>query len=84
MSDAEREKVEEMWVTISEAAKLTGYSKDRLQRIAQSNWNRPEAEREVTLKKDSYGYYLVLLPSIIQYTLKARRGPRSKSKHSNT
>lgn len=84
MANAEREKVEEMWVTVSQAAKLTGYSRDRMQRIAQVNWNLPEEEREITVRKDSFGYYLVLLPSIIQYALKPGKGPQPKRKHSNT
>lgn len=84
MPNPEREKVEELWVTVTEAAKLTGYSRDRIQRIAQQNWDLPESERELTLKKDSYGYYMLLLPSIIQYVLRYGKGPQTKRKHSNT
>ena len=83
MSDVELDKVEEIWVTLAEAAKITGYSKDRVQRIAQHNWNLPEEERELLLRRHSNGY-MVYLPSLIKYALTSRRGPKPKRKHLNT
>jgi hypothetical protein len=83
MSDAELEKVEAIWVTLAEAAKITGYSKDRVQRIAIKNWNLPEEEREILLRKHSNGY-MIHLPSLIKYALKPGKGPQPKRKHLNT
>jgi hypothetical protein len=83
MADAQSEKVEEIWVSIAEAAKITGYSKDRVQRIAYRNWNLPEEEREILLRRHSNGY-MIHLPSLIKYALSPRRGPQPKRKHLST
>ncbi len=82
MSDAKMDKVEEIWVTLAEAAKITGYSKDRVQRIAQHNWNLPAEDREILLRRHSNGY-MVYLPSIVKYARTPRRGPQPKRKDPN-
>jgi hypothetical protein len=83
MADAQSEKVEEIWVSTTEAAKITGYSQDRVKRIAQRNWNLPEEEREIRLRRHSNGY-MIYLPSLIKYALSPRRGPQPKRKHPST
>jgi hypothetical protein len=79
MTDAEIKQVEEIWVNVTEAAEKTGYSRDRVQRIAQNNWNLPEEEREITLERRSHGY-MIWLPSLIAYTKKPGKGPQPKRK----
>jgi hypothetical protein len=81
MSDAA--KIEKMWVTVAEASEITGYSRDRIKKIAFRNWNLPEAEREIDLRKESHNY-LIYLPSLIKYALTPRRGPQPKRKHPST
>jgi hypothetical protein len=78
MSDSEK-----MWVTIVEAAEITGYSRDRIQRIAQHNWNLPEEEREILLRKYA-NIYMIHLPSLFKYALSSGRGPKPKRKHPST
>jgi hypothetical protein len=80
--------VYETWVNVTEAAEITGYSRDRVQRIAYNNWKVPEEEREIKVERRSHGY-MIWLPSLIAYSKKPTgsrggRGPRSKHKHSNT
>ena len=80
--------VEEIWVNVTEAAEITGYSRNRVQRIAQSNWNLPEEERELTVQRRSHGY-MIWLPSLVNYfrnpiSNRGGRGPRPKRKHLNT
>ncbi len=83
MSDAEMDKIEEIWVTITEAAEMTGYSRDRVQRIAYNNWNLPEEEREIVMRRNSSGY-LIYLPSLVEYSLVPGNGPQRKRKQLNT
>jgi hypothetical protein len=78
----------ENWVNVTQAAEITGYSRDRVQRIASNNWNLPEAEREITVKRYSNGY-MIWLPSLQEYMTKplstpGGRGPRAKRKHPST
>ena len=80
---ADAEKIANMWVTVAEAAEITGYSRDRIKKIAFRNWNLPEAEREIDLRKQSNNY-LIYLPSLIKYALTPRRGPQPKRKHPST
>ena len=78
----------ENWVNVTEAAKITGYSRDRVQRLASNNWNLPESEREIVVQRRSHGY-MIWLPSLQEYMTKplstpGGRGPRAKRKHLNT
>ena len=77
MLDADN--VEEIWVTVTEAAKLTGYSRHRVQRIAYNNWSLPEEEREIVMRRNSAGY-LIYLPSLVEYALIPGNGPQPKRK----
>ena len=67
---------------------MTGYSRDRVQRIAYNNWKAPEEEREIKVERRSHGY-MIWLPSLQEYINKpdagrGGRGPRPKRKHSST
>jgi hypothetical protein len=81
MSDIDN--IEEIWVTITDAAKLTGYSRDRVQRIAYNNWSLPEEEREIVMRRNSSGY-LIYLPSLVEYSLVPGNGPKRKRKQPTT
>jgi hypothetical protein len=77
--------VAENWVNVTEAAEITGYSRDRVQRIAYNNWNLPESEREIIVQRRSHGY-MIWLPSLKEYIKKPTstrggRGPRAKRKN---
>jgi hypothetical protein len=60
------QKVEEIWVSTSEAAKMTGYNQNYLQKLARENWNLPEAERTLKILKRSHGYE-IWLPDLIKH-----------------
>ncbi len=81
MSDTD--KIEEIWVTVTEAAQMTGYSRDRVQRIAYNNWSLPEEEREIVMRRNSSGY-LIYLPSLVEYSLVPGNGPKAKRNQSMT
>jgi phage terminase small subunit len=71
--------VEEIWVNVTEAAERTGYSRFHMQKLARDNWSKPEAEREIQVKRHSNGYML-WLPTIMEYIEGLRRGPQPKRK----
>ena len=79
MSDVEMDKVEEIWVTITEAAQLTGYSRYHIQKLAFDNWSLPEEQREIVMRRNSAGY-LIFLPSLVEYSLVPGHGPQPKRK----
>jgi hypothetical protein len=65
------------WVTVTEAAEKTGYNRSYVQRLARNNWNLPETERGIRVRKAQFGY-LVWLPDLIRYTADLGRGPHQK------
>ena len=71
--------VEEIWVNVTEAAELTGYSRDRVLRIANNNWKLPEEEREIKVERRSHGY-MIWLPSLYIYLDRPGKGPQPKRK----
>jgi hypothetical protein len=75
--------VEEIWVNVTEAAELMGYHRMTVSKLAQSNWNLPEEEREVRVQRLSNGY-LLWLPDLMNYLMGKGRGPQPKRKHPNT
>jgi hypothetical protein len=80
--------VQEIWVNVTEAAQMTGYSRDRVQRLAYNNWNLPEENREIIVERRSHGY-MIWLPSLHEYINRpdagrGGRGPRPKRKHPTT
>jgi len=75
--------VEEIWVNTSEAAQVTGYHRDYVQRLARENWKLPEDEREILVERHPNGYML-WLPKLVEYLSMKNRGPQAKRKHPNT
>jgi hypothetical protein len=75
--------VEETWVNVTEAAELMGYHRFTAQKLARDNWNLPEDERRIRVRRLSNGY-LLWLPDLIDYISTKHRGPNSKYKHPNT
>jgi hypothetical protein len=72
--------VEETWVTVTEGAEKTGYSLYHLRKLARDNWNKPEAERVIKLRRHSNGY-LVWLPDLMRYISEYGNGPYTKVKN---
>jgi len=77
MSDAEQEKVEEIWVDLYEAAEITGYNLHSLRRLAWETAQRPEDEREIKMRKRSSRWEL-WLPDLFAYIARPNRGPQGK------
>jgi hypothetical protein len=67
---------EESWVSTSEGAEITGYNQIYVQRLARDNWNLPEAERLIRVRKRSRGYDL-WLPDLMRYMNESGNGPQS-------
>lgn len=57
---------DEIWVSTSEGARITGYNQNHLQKLARINWNLPEEERTLKINKRSHGYE-IWLPDLIKY-----------------
>lgn len=66
---------EEIWVTVTEGAKRTGYSRFRIRELARQNWNLPENERLIQLRRHTNGY-LVWLPDLFKYREEHGHGPQ--------
>ena len=75
--------IDEIWVNTSEAAELTGYHRDYVQKLARDNWNLPESERKILVQRHPNGYML-WLPKLVDYLSEKSRGPQPKRKHPNT
>jgi hypothetical protein len=71
--------MDDTWVTVTEAAEKTGYHPDYVRKLVIKNWKLPEVEREIPVRRHSYGYML-WLPALIEYVDKpgTGRGPRPK------
>jgi hypothetical protein len=70
--------VEEIWVTVTEGAEKTGYNLHAMRKMIWKMGAQPEEEREIQLRKRSYGWEL-WLPDLIGYIEeKPGRGPKGK------
>lgn len=65
---------DEIWVSTSEGAELTGYHRDHVQKLARDNWNQEESQRLIKVKKRARGYD-IWLPDLVQYIEKYGYGP---------
>jgi len=81
MMEAEREKVEEIWVNLAEAAEITGYNPGSLRKLAWTLDQEPEEQRPIKLRKRSNGWEM-WLPDLMVYIERPRRGPPIKRKKS--
>jgi hypothetical protein len=68
--------VEEIWVTTSEGAEITGYNAEYIGIIALKMWRLPEEKREIRIRKRS-GRYELWLPDLVDYA--QQRGPYKKT-----
>jgi len=68
--------VEQIWVTTTEAAEITGYNFDYIGIMAAKLWKQPENQRAIKLRKRS-GRYEIWLPDLVAYA--ESRGPYKKS-----
>ena len=66
---------EDSWVSTSEGAEITGYYQKYVQKLARDNWNRPEAQRLIKVRKRKRGYDL-WLPDLILYMNQYGNGPQ--------
>jgi hypothetical protein len=58
--------VEEIWVNVAQATKITGYNLDHVRRLARDNWRLPEDQRRIRVRKDGHAY-AIWLPDLISY-----------------
>jgi hypothetical protein len=70
-------KVEEIWVNVTEASKITGYSRPHMQKLARENWNMSEKARHIRIVKRSNGYDM-WLPDVVRYMEDLGYGPYGK------
>jgi chromosome segregation and condensation protein ScpB len=70
---------QETWINIREAAELTGYNREYIKKLMMRIAKRPENQREIKLRKRSFGYEL-WLPDLLAYIQKPSRGPQPKRK----
>jgi len=71
--------IEEIWVSATEGGEITGYHRDYVQRLARNNWNLPENQRLIKIRKRARGYD-IWLPDLVKYINEPRRGPQPKRK----
>jgi hypothetical protein len=76
MDDEKDEKIEAIWVNVTEGAQITGYNRGYVVQLAKRLWDQPEDSREIRVRKRTSGYEL-WLPDLVTYMKK--RGPYQKS-----
>jgi len=69
--------VQEIWVSTTEAAEITGYNADYLQQIARKIWKQAEDERPFQLRNRSRRYEF-WLPDLLVYLKEHGNGPQGK------
>lgn len=70
---------EEIWVNTVEGAEITGYHREHVQRLARENWNLPEEQRLIKVRKRS-NRYDIWLPDLINYLENHGLGPYTRLK----
>jgi hypothetical protein len=68
---------EEIWVSTSEGAAITGYSQEYLEKLANKNLRQPEEKRLIQVRKRT-GRYELWLPDIFKYIDQHGIGPLHK------
>jgi hypothetical protein len=74
--------VDSSWVTVTEAAEETGYNYHSMRKLIWKIASQPEDEREIKLRKRSYGWEL-WLPDLMSYLDKPGRGPQGSHAERN-
>jgi hypothetical protein len=67
---------QQAWVLTSEAAEMTGYNVNYVQKLARKLWLQDEAERLIKLRKRG-GQYELWLPDLLNYIKEHGYGPRN-------
>ncbi len=70
--------VEEIWVNTPEAAEITGYTQEYVQKLARKNWNLPEDQRLIKVRFRA-NRYDVWLPDLVNFILVHGHGPHQKT-----
>lgn len=71
------DEAEEIWVSATEAAQITGYSAVHLRKVVRENFRLPEEERLIKIRKRSRGYDM-WLPDLLVYMEEHGNGPHQK------
>lgn len=71
--------VEEIWVNTVEGAEITGYYHTYVRKLARDNWNLPENERKIRVRRRS-NRYDIWLPDLVNYMNEIGLGPYPKTK----
>ena len=70
---------QEIWVLTSEAAEITGYNLNYIQKLARKMWLQDEQERLIKLRKRG-GQYELWLPDLFHYIKEHGTGPQNPPK----
>jgi hypothetical protein len=70
---------QEIWVNVTEAAEMTGYTRDYIKKRIMRIWKLPAEERPVQVRKRSSGFD-IWLPDLIAYFREFGYGPQRKRK----
>ncbi|MBZ0287911.1 MAG: hypothetical protein K8I30_09880 [Anaerolineae bacterium] len=82
MSDAEMEKVDEIWVSTGEGVEFTGYNQQYLRKLALKMSRLPDEERLIRVRNRA-GRHELWLPDLVMYMKEHGYGPHN-SKESNS
>lgn len=74
---------EEIWVNTNEAAEITGYNHEHVRKLARDNWNLPEDERTIRVRR-RVGRYDMWLPDLIIYLRAVGHGPQVRTQNKST
>jgi hypothetical protein len=72
----------DMWVNTTEAAEITGYHFEYVRKLARDNWNIPENDRVIRVRRRS-NRYDIWLPDLIKYMQEHGYGPYPKRQTSS-
>jgi hypothetical protein len=82
MSDAELEKVEEIWVSTGEGEKFTGYDQQYLRKLALKMSRLPDEERLIRVRNRA-GRHELWLPDLVNYMKEHGYGPHNPKESKN-
>lgn len=70
---------QEIWVSTTEGAELTGYHPEYLQKLSRKFWKQPEDARLIKIRYRSRRYEL-WLPDLLNYIAEHGYGPQKPAK----
>ena len=79
MSSIPELEAQEIWVNVTEAAEITGYTRDYIKKLIIRIWKLPEAQRSVQVRKRSSGFD-IWLADLAAYFREFGHGPYGKRK----